>query len=178
MFLALRCCELTCQGFQVQQQTLTGRWDCKRCGKKQSIQKVFFESGDAGEVRQAIVSARWAQAAREGAALEAAGRGGAHRPAPLAGGVGASSPDEWLAQMPAQPQGRWVRPADDGAVLALMLSPAGRGRQQAAPAGGAPQPAWRAPVPSPAALGPPAAPLPSTLGKRKAEPFEHDYDIL
>ncbi|KAJ3281800.1 Sperm associated antigen 1 [Borealophlyctis nickersoniae] len=53
-FQILQCYEDSCKTFQVQQVKKVNKWTCKVCGAKQSLQKVFFESGAAADCRPVV----------------------------------------------------------------------------------------------------------------------------
>lgn len=52
--LALQC--FSCKHFSAQQRTKNGKWQCKRCGEKQSILKIFVVSYFASDIRKHIMN--------------------------------------------------------------------------------------------------------------------------
>ncbi|CBN74166.1 conserved unknown protein [Ectocarpus siliculosus] len=54
VFLALRC--FSCQCFQVNQRTKSGKWKCRMCGEGQSIVKVWGRGGHAKDVRGLVMA--------------------------------------------------------------------------------------------------------------------------
>lgn len=62
-FLALRCCE--CNTFNSQQRTKSHKWQCKLCGAKQSIARVFFQSPRAADIRTYILQATMQRGEKE-----------------------------------------------------------------------------------------------------------------
>ncbi|CAM9294012.1 unnamed protein product [Scytosiphon promiscuus] len=53
VFLAVRC--FSCQTFQVNQKTKSGKWKCRMCGEGQSIVKVWGRGGHAKDVRGLVM---------------------------------------------------------------------------------------------------------------------------
>ncbi|CAN0095645.1 unnamed protein product [Ectocarpus sp. 13 AM-2016] len=78
VFLALRC--FSCQVFQVNQRTKSGKWKCRMCGEGQSIVKVWGRGGHAKDVRGLVM------------ALNAAAGGGEDPNNVLRNNVGGSGP--------------------------------------------------------------------------------------
>ncbi|CAM9197665.1 unnamed protein product [Ectocarpus fasciculatus] len=78
VFLALRC--FSCQVFQVNQRTKSGKWKCRMCGEGQSIVKVWGRGGRAKDVRGLVM------------ALNAAAGGGQDPNSVLRDNVGGSGP--------------------------------------------------------------------------------------
>ncbi|KAJ3399767.1 hypothetical protein HDU80_007593 [Chytriomyces hyalinus] len=54
IYQVLRCFSSTCGTFQVQQQKKVSKWKCVMCGEKQSVIRVYFESGTASDCRKAV----------------------------------------------------------------------------------------------------------------------------
>ncbi|KAI8840482.1 hypothetical protein BJ741DRAFT_597452 [Chytriomyces cf. hyalinus JEL632] len=54
IYQVLRCFSSTCGTFQVQQQKKISKWKCVMCGEKQSVIRVYFESGAASDCRKAV----------------------------------------------------------------------------------------------------------------------------
>ncbi|CAN0272368.1 unnamed protein product [Ectocarpus sp. 12 AP-2014] len=78
VFLALRC--FSCQVFQVNQRTKSGKWKCRMCDEGQSIVKVWGRGGHAKDVRGLVM------------ALNAAAGGGEDPNNVLRNNVGGSGP--------------------------------------------------------------------------------------
>ncbi|CAM9529043.1 unnamed protein product, partial [Ectocarpus sp. 12 AP-2014] len=78
VFLALRC--FSCQVFQVNQRTKSGKWKCRMCGEGQSIVKAWGRGGHAKDVRGLVM------------ALNAAAGGGGNPNKVLRNNVGGSGP--------------------------------------------------------------------------------------
>jgi hypothetical protein len=69
-YLLLRC--FSCKGFSNQQSTKASRWECKRCGAKQSVQRIFFSSESASDVREALTRVAVQVAAADAASAASA----------------------------------------------------------------------------------------------------------
>lgn len=70
MHLLLRC--FSCKGFSNQQSTKASRWECKRCGSTQSVQRIFFSSESSREVREELSRIAVQMAAADAASASAA----------------------------------------------------------------------------------------------------------
>lgn len=67
-FVALRCAG--CSTFQVQQYKASGKWQCRLCGEKQSVTRVFARDAKAANVRSVVHELSLVQGEAEHAALD------------------------------------------------------------------------------------------------------------